>query len=75
METLRSILEHPIMNMATALILIITSIAEGWEEFTNHLNEFHLGVHHGVLLLGLIMLLRGVLEALDSVIEIQERLK
>ena len=66
MERLHTFLEHPTTNMATALILITASLAEGWGSFIDDLTEFNIGVHHGVLVFGVIMLLRGIVEALET---------
>ncbi len=73
MAALRKILEHPITNVVTALVLISASLAEGWEDFTDELVRFDLGVHHGVLLYGAVMLLRGILESLEAVVRAHER--
>lgn len=66
MEKLHRILENPVTDIVTALILIITSLSEGWETFIMDITEFKTGVHHGVLLFGILMLVRGVVEALET---------
>ena len=48
---------------------------EGWEEFSEDLSEFDMGVHHGVMLFGIAMLLRGVIEAMESMVRAEERRK
>jgi hypothetical protein len=73
MEHLKRIIEHPIVNIFISVVLIVSSLAEGWEGFSYDLGEFDMGVHHGVLLLGLTMLVRGIVEALESLIRVHER--
>ena len=73
MEKLKTFIEHPATNIIIALILVGTSLAEGWESFSEDLSEFDVGVHHGVLLFGLAMLLRGIIESLESLIKAYER--
>ena len=73
MESLKNFIENPTVNIVTAMILVITSLAEGWEYFSTDLSEFDLGVHHGVLIFGIVMLLRGILDALESVVQAHEK--
>ena len=73
METLKKFIEHPITNISIALVLIVTSLLEGWESFSEDLSEFDMGVHHGVLLFGIVMLLRGIIEALEAVVRAHEK--
>jgi hypothetical protein len=73
MEKIKTFIEHPITNLIIAVILVGTSLAEGWESFSGDLSEFHIGAHHGVLLLGVAMLIRSVIEALESIIRAHER--
>jgi len=74
-EKLHNFLEHPITNVVTALILIIASLAEGWGSFVDDLTECNFGVHHGVLVFGVIMLLKGVVEALETISRARRKLK
>lgn len=67
METLLRVVKHPIINIVMAIILVATSLAEGWETFLDDLVKFDAGVHHGVLLFGFVMLLRSIIEALEAV--------
>ena len=75
MEKLHNFLEHPITNIVTAFILITASLAEGWGSFINDLTECNIGVHHGVLIFGVLMLLRGVVEALETISRAHKKLK
>jgi hypothetical protein len=72
-DAIKNFLEHPGINLFVACILVFSSLAEGWEEFTEDLSEFDLGVHHGVLLLGVAMLLRSIIEVLESIVRAHER--
>ena len=75
MEALKRFIEHPITNLVIASVLVITSLAEGWESFSTDLSEFDMGVHHGVLLFGIAMLLRGVVETMEAIVRSHERSK
>ena len=67
MGALKRWLENPSTNIAIALVLVVSSVAEGWGEFVGGISKFEIGVHHGVLLFGLAMLLRGIIEAMEAV--------
>ncbi len=75
MEKLHNFLEHPITNVVTALILIAASLAEGWGSLIDDLTACNFGVHHGVLVFGVIMLLKGVVEALETISRAHRKLK
>lgn len=66
MDRLKAFIEHPIINLTIATVLISTSLAEGWESFSSDLSDIQVGAHHGVLLFGIAMLVRGIVEALES---------
>jgi uncharacterized membrane protein HdeD (DUF308 family) len=73
MELLKLFIDHPITNIVIAIVLIVSSLLEGWESFSEDISEFDLGVHHGVLLFGVVMLLRGVVEALEAIVRAHEK--
>lgn len=73
MEALKRFLENPVIDILIAITLIISSFAEGWDDLSEGLTEFSLGVHHGVLLFGVAMLLRGVVEFLEALIKAHEK--
>ena len=73
MERLKRILDDPYVNIFIAIVLVYSSVAEGWEEFTHGLTEFDIGVHHGVLLYGVAMFLRGLVEAAESTVRAHEK--
>jgi len=66
LNKLHNFLEHPMVEIAIAVILIASSLAEGWETFSKDLSEFDVGAHHGVLIFGFAMLLRAIVDALDA---------
>lgn len=67
MKFFRQILEHPVTDILVAIILIGTGIAEGWETFFDDIVTFDIGVHHGVLLYGVVSLLKSILELFEGV--------
>ena len=73
MEKTKQFIEHPATNLIIAIVLVGTSLAEGWESFSGDLSEFHVGAHHGVLLLGVAMLIKIIIETLESIIRAHER--
>jgi hypothetical protein len=66
MKRLERLLESTWTDVAVALLLIVSSLSEGWETFIQDLEKFDLGVHHGVLLLGVVSLLRSLGEVRES---------
>ena len=75
MDRLKAFIEHPVINLTIAIVLISTSLAEGWESFSSDLSDIHVGAHHGVLLFGIAMLVRGIVEALESFVGANEKRK
>ncbi|MCG8455422.1 MAG: hypothetical protein MI919_04005 [Holophagales bacterium] len=66
MQMLRRILAHPLVDFVVSLLLIGASLAEGWETLLRDLQEFKAGVHHGVLLFGLVTFLRTLPEVWET---------
>ena len=52
--------------MVIAVILISTSLAEGWDTFYQDVVAAQAGAHHGGVILGIVMLMRGLVEAVES---------
>ena len=75
MDALKAFIEHPAINLIIAMVLISTSLAEGWESFSSDISEIEVGAHHGVLLFGIAMLVRGIVEALESFVRANEKRK
>ena len=74
MSTLRTILHHPATNLVVALILVATSLIEGWESATGGTvrmavgaMEMKVGAYDGVLAYGLVHMLRAIAELMEGV--------
>lgn len=76
LRKLKAFVKHPVTQLATGLILMISS---GWEvvlDFLNTEHSFRLGVHHGVALFGLCQVmgnLPDVVIGLDHSFEAMEK--
>jgi hypothetical protein len=66
MRALSRFLENPWTNIVVALILIGTSGIEVWEDFA-HDTDAGLGAHHGILVFGVVSLLKAVPDAVEGV--------
>ena len=66
MARLRTIAQHPAMDITVAIILIVTSLAEGWESIVEDIAKFDVGVHHGVLIFGFSQFLRAFSEMVEA---------
>jgi len=62
---LKAFAQHPLTQLATGLILFVTGLAQAIDDILHAEHRFRLGVHHGVLLLGLVQ----VLGSLPSIVE------
>jgi len=57
LQKLKAVVKHPVTQLVTGLILLISG---GWEvvlDFINAEHSLRLGTHHGVALFGLIQML------------------
>ena len=76
LQKLKAVVKHPVTQLATGLILLISG---GWEvvlDFMSAEHSFQLGVHHGVAVFGLIQVLGSLpelLEGLDRSVEAIEK--
>ncbi len=75
MSSLHRFIQHPMTEVIVSLFLIVTSLTEGWETFADDLAEFDLGVHHGVLLFGILSLLKALSESRETGKRIQSAKK
>lgn len=66
MARLRKLLDHPTVNLGIAVILVLTSLAEGWETIIDDLIELDAKVHHGVLVFGFFQLLRALTDMFEG---------
>ena len=74
MNKLRAVLHHPVTNLVVALILVVTSLIEGWASATGDTVkmamgavEMKVGVYDGVLAYGLVHLFRAIAELVEGV--------
>ncbi|MGH7547579.1 MAG: hypothetical protein ACREMM_05330 [Gemmatimonadales bacterium] len=74
MRKLRAALHHPTTNLVVALVLVVTSLAEVWESITGDTVEMALGgmemtvgAYDGLLVYGLVHLLRAIAELVEGV--------
>jgi hypothetical protein len=75
MQYIRRLLKHPVTDVFVALILIATSLTQGWGTIISDLVHFRPGVHHGVLLFGLVTLvgtLPDLIDGLDRMSELKK---
>ena len=63
-ELIRLITSHPCTTLVTALIPVAIGIAEAWETIECDIAEANVGVHHGVLIFGLVSLIGVVPDVL-----------
>lgn len=64
-RALRGVTEHPLTTVITSLGLIGGGVMELTEEFVPNF-EHVLGVHHGVIVFGLVGMLRGLAELAEG---------
>lgn len=70
LEALRRITESPALNLGAGLILCASGLAETVRELSE-LGTWRLGAHHGVVVFGLITIMKSVpdfLEGLEYVV-------
>lgn len=65
---------QPGLTIFTGLALILTGVVEVLEETVVGFDHF-LGVHHGVIVIGLVITLRGLLEAVEGLAFMTEGLE
>jgi len=57
LQTLNAFVKHPVTQLVTGLILLISGGTEVVLDFINAEHSFRLGAHHGVAVFGLIQML------------------
>lgn len=74
MRALKKIVASPYLNFLVGCILLYTGLAESWREF-QALEEFRIGVHHGVVLFSLVQIaktLPDMFEGMEYLVEAKE---
>lgn len=73
MSPVRTVLHHPATNLVVALVLVATSLIEVWESATGVTvemavagMEMKVGAYDGVLVYGLVHLLRAIAELVEG---------
>lgn len=74
MSRLRATLHHPATNLVVALVLVVTSLIEVWESATGLTfemavggMEMKVGAYDGVLVYGLVHLVRAIAEMVEGI--------
>ncbi|CAB5089738.1 hypothetical protein D3OALGA1CA_5799 [Olavius algarvensis associated proteobacterium Delta 3] len=76
MRIIRLILDHPLTDLFVSVVLIVTALSEDWHTLYTDLVHFDAGVHHGVLVLGVVSLLKTIpdlLDAAERIYKVRER--
>ena len=76
LRKLKTIIEHPGMKLATGLILFCSGLGTIYSDVTSAERTLRFGVHHGVLVFGLVQMLGSLPDLLDGLgktIEVMER--
>ena len=73
LERIRRFTGHPVTRMVMGLILVVSSIAEGYDTFFDDVSHLRLRAHHGLLLFGLMNVLSSLpdlIEGLETSVEV-----
>ena len=78
LKPLKKIVNSPFLNIIVALLLLYTGISESIHEFKD-LEEFRLGIHHGVTVFAALQVLKSLPDFVEGVERIikktEDRLK
>jgi hypothetical protein len=66
LQKLKAVVKHPATQLVTGLILLISGGTEVVLDVLSAERSFHLGVHHGVALFGLIQMLGSLPELVEG---------
>jgi uncharacterized membrane protein HdeD (DUF308 family) len=64
--SLKSFVEHPVTKLAVGLVLMCSGLSEVVEEFSEDFSNLRLGVHHGVVVLGIMQILSAIVDLLEG---------
>lgn len=67
LRKLKAFAEHPMTQLVTGLILLITGAAQIVSEFRDAEESFALGAHHGIAFYGLITALGSLPNVVDGI--------
>ena len=63
-KMIKKVLDNPYANLLVGIILFSSSFMEVWESF--HEDTVKLGTHHGVMLFGMVQILKVLPDIMDS---------
>ena len=66
LQRLKAFVKHPTTQLVTGLVMVITGLSAVREDLVNAEHSFRLGVHHGVLLFGLVQVLGSLPDLVDG---------
>jgi len=75
LQRLKALVKHPYTQLFTGMVLIVSGLFEVWDDIMNARNSFRLGVHHGVVLFGIVQILGSLpdlVEGLDRTFGAEE---
>jgi hypothetical protein len=64
-HALKQIVRNPYLNLVVGLVFAYTGLAETLRELASG-DEFHLGVHHGAIVFGLLHALRSLSDVFEG---------
>jgi hypothetical protein len=64
---LKVFIEHPGTRLVTGIILLVSGLASAYDDFSSAERMFRLGVHHGVLLWGLVQVLGSIPNLVEGI--------
>lgn len=64
-KILKIVTEHPFVNIVVALVLLYSGVSETLHEF-KEMQEFKVGVHHGVIFFAVLHLLKSLHEVIEG---------
>ncbi|HZL91681.1 MAG TPA: hypothetical protein VFB96_25140 [Pirellulaceae bacterium] len=75
LHKVKAVVEHPATRLATGAVLLASGLASAYYDLTSAERTFRWGVHHGVLLWGIVQMLGSLpdlVEGIDRTIQAAE---
>ncbi len=66
LNSLRIFVANPWVNFTVALVMLFAGISEGWDTFQEDIFEGNLRAHHGIILYGLLAMLKAIPDVFDG---------
>lgn len=76
LSRIRRFTDHPVTKLVLGLILVVSSIAEGYDTFFDDMSHLRFRAHHGLLLFALanvLAVLPDLIEGVEKAIEAYEQ--